>query len=65
MGAMVMMSSNNLSTSNESGDKKVYSSPKLQCLGSVEKVQAFVQGKTTESATSGVYDRTILWTLAH
>jgi hypothetical protein len=55
------MSNHNLSTANESSnDKKAYHSPKLQSLGSVEKVQAFVQGKTTESATSGVYDRTIL-----
>lgn len=37
-----------------------YTSPKLHKLGSLEKVQAFVQGQTTESATSGVYDRTIL-----
>jgi hypothetical protein len=54
------MLSNNLSTSTGSRDKKIYNSPKLHCLGSVEKVQAFVQGKTTESATSGVYDRTFL-----
>jgi len=57
---MTVMLNNNLSASNGSSDKKNYTSPKLQRLGSVEKVQAFVQGKTTESATSGVYDRTIL-----
>ncbi|MGA1622744.1 MAG: hypothetical protein ACO36E_08445 [Synechocystis sp.] len=55
-----MTSNNNLSTPNGASEKKAYHSPKLQRLGSVEKVQAFVQGKTTESATSGVYDRTIL-----
>ncbi|MEB3161061.1 MAG: hypothetical protein VKL20_06335 [Synechocystis sp.] len=54
------MSTSNLSNVNEASEKKIYNSPKLQRLGSVEKVQAFVQGKTTESATSGVYDRTIL-----
>ena len=54
------MLNNHLSTSPGSSDKKIYNSPKLQRLGSVEKVQAFVQGKTTESATSGVYDRTVL-----
>lgn len=40
-------------------EKKSYQSPKLERLGSVEKVQAFVDGQATESASSGVYDRTI------
>jgi hypothetical protein len=40
--------------------KKAYSTPQIHPLGRLEKVQAFVSGRVTESASSGYYDRTLM-----
>jgi hypothetical protein len=37
--------------------KKVYQTPEVHHVGSLDKVQAFVDGRVTEGATSGYFDR--------
>jgi hypothetical protein len=41
----------------ESSAKKSYRSPQVHHVGSLDKVQAFIDGRVTEGATSGYYDR--------